>query len=349
MTFPFTCSACGFVNQFEWSQIGQLINCAGCEKPMKVPVPMDVIEPAVPPPQYVKFRCPSCQRKFSAKGELAGKKIRCSGCGAGVRIPAGDLETAGHPAPTERERSASAMNEDVERSARRNKKRRAHADRDDDEEDVTPQSPLLDELGWLETKKRRRHAEPTLSSRTELMEQVRQQAAEAEAVAREAKAEKLKKKTKKRRKTSGYFDAKETLQLVAGVGAVVGVLAFLAWGYPGLRFPLGGILCVIGFIVYLLGWAAIRQLVAEEGVFIAILFRFVPPYQWWYVITRWSETREYFAFFAAGLIIMGIGSAVIKTSEEGKRAEASDRAFRQMQKASQPSAPPPAFLGDREP
>ena len=131
---------------------------------------------------------------------------------------------------------------------------------------------------------------------------------------------------------------------MAGVGAVVAVLAFLAWGYPGIRFPLGGVLCVIGFIVYLLGWTALRQLVAEEGILKALLFRFCPPYQWWYVITRWDETRDFFAFFAAGAAIMAIGGGIIKTSEEGKRAEASDRAFQQMQKDARPK---PARPGPR--
>ena len=61
-----------------------------------------------------------------------------------------------------------------------------------------------------------------------------------------------KKKGKRKKKYSSFFDPKETLKLVAGVGALVAVLAFLAWGYPELRFPLGGFFCVIGFIVYAL-------------------------------------------------------------------------------------------------
>ncbi len=108
-------------------------------------------------------------------------------------------------------------------------------------------------------------------------------------------------------------------------------LSFLAWGYPGMRFPLGGLLCVVGFITYLLGAVSIRQLVAEEGVLKVLVFRFFPPYQWWFVATRWADTKDFVAFFVAGLLIMSIGGAVIKTSAVGKRAEASDRAFRQAQ------------------
>ena len=109
-------------------------------------------------------------------------------------------------------------------------------------------------------------------------------------------------------------------------------------------------LCVIGFIVYLLGWTALRQLVAEEGILKALLFRFCPPYQWWFVITRWDESRDFFAFFAAGAAIMAIGGGIIKTSEEGKRAEASDRAYQQMQRArpAEPAATPALFDRERD-
>ena len=136
-------------------------------------------------------------------------------------------------------------------------------------DDVADSSPALEELASLHGIKVPRHAGTVLPSRAEVMEQVRQQAAEQTAAAQE-KAETVKKKKKKRKKKTGYFDAKETLKLVAGVGALVGVLALAAWGYPGLRFPVGGLLCVVGFIVYLLGITSLRQLVAEEGVFKAL-------------------------------------------------------------------------------
>ena len=313
---------------------------------MTVPVPMDVVGPVTSPPRATTFRCPSCRRKFSTKPELAGKKIRCTGCGAGVRVPGGEQESAGQTTPGKSH--AHPRREHLDAPARAVAHSAAAAERleavDDDER---PPSPLLDELGWVKSTKRPRTAEPVLSSRTELMEQVRQKAAEEEAVASEKKAEKVKKTKKKNGKSSGYFDPKETLTLVAWVSVLVGVLAFLAWGYPGIRFPLGAVLCVIGFIVYLLGWTAIRQVVAEEGILKAMFFRFFPPYQWWYILTRWDETRDYFAFFLAGAAIMSIGGAIIKTSEEGKRAEASDRAFQQMQKARPPEAAPPVFPGGR--
>ena len=346
MTFPFTCSACGFVNQFAWSEIGQTITCAGCEKTMTVPVPMDVVGPATPSARATTFRCPSCRRKFSTKPELAGKKIRCTGCGAGVRVPGSEQESAGQAMPDKSH--AHPHSEHLDAPARPLAGRTVPAERlaSADVDQMQP-SPLLDELGWVKSTKRHRRAEPVLSSRTELMEQVRQKATEEEAVTSQKKAEKVKKTKKKKRKNSGYFDPKETLTLVAWVSVFVAVLAFLAWGYPGTRFPLGAVLCVIGFIVYLLGWTAIRQVVAEEGVLKAMFFRFCPPYQWWFIFTRWDETRDFFAFFLAGATIMAIGGAIIKTSEEGKRAEASDQAFQKMQNARQAEAAPPALPGGR--
>jgi hypothetical protein len=332
MTFPFTCSACGHANHFGWSQIGQKITCGGCERTMTVPVPMETVGPAPPPPPLaVTFRCPSCQRKFSTKPEMAGKKIRCNGCGKGVRVPQGDLAPVGQTARTGTNRDTGI--DELQAPARPAA-----------ESGAIPASPLLDELGWTQTSKRPKSHETVLPSRAELMEQVREQVAEEEAVETEKKLKHAKNR-KRKRKSSSYFDAKETLKLVAGVGALVGVLAFLAWGYPDFRFPLGGILCVIGFIVYLLGSAALRQLVAEEGVFKALLYRFCPPYQWWYVLTHWEETRDFFAFFLAGAAIMTIGGGIIKTSAEGKRAEASDRAYQKMQRDRQSQPPPPVFDG----
>jgi DNA-directed RNA polymerase subunit RPC12/RpoP len=338
MTFPFTCSACGHVNSFGWSQVGQQINCAGCEKPMMVPVPREVVGPVVPAPTTFRFRCPACRRKFSIKRELAGKKIRCTGCGAGVRVPLTEDQPAtltGRGARTTDPTTAGHSGSTSAPAARIDKRAEA-------EPAEKPPSPLLDDLGWIETARRPRRRRRVLPSRSEHMEKVREEVAENEAADAQAKLLGAKKRMK-RKKKKGYFDAKETLQLVAGVGALVALLAFLAWGYPEFRFPLGGSLCVIGFIVYLLGSAALRQIVAEEGFLKLMFYRFCPPYQWWYVMTHWEETRDFFAFFVAGSVIMAIGGGIIKTSAEGKRAEASDRAYRKMQEP-KPVQSPPAFL-----
>jgi hypothetical protein len=338
MTFPFTCSACGHVNHFGWSQAGQKIKCAGCAKTMTVPVPMETVgASAPPPPRPFRFRCPSCGRKYSTKPELAGQKIRCTGCGAGVRVPQGEEDEVAEPSGAEIQAYAGSGEATAPLGPGRTRTKKTSADRGE-QSDV---SPLLDELGWIETAKRPGSAERVLPSRAELMEQVRQQELEVAEVESRTKAEKDKKKKKRKKQGSSYFDPKETLTLVAGVGAVVGVLAFLAWGYPEFRFPLGGLLSVIGFIVYLLGSVSLRQLVADEGFIKVLFFRFCPPYQWWFVATRWADTKDFFAFFLAGAIIMAIGGFVIKISPTGKKAEASERAYQKLLKSKNAEAPPP--------
>ena len=386
MNIPCACQACGFVNEADWSQIGQWIPCLGCGKTLIVPAPMETIGPEEPPKAVVKFRCPSCNRKFATKPELAGKKIRCTGCGAGVRVPERDpvywsADDAQSPPQPEPQPPAAAARYYSRPEVSQAPRAPAHpltpkvaapayrrteaappgsqpvvgrapevvAPRPRPAEIVADSQPMLDELASLDGIKAPRRAGTVLSSRSEMLELIRQQAPE-ETAATEEKSEKTPKKKKKKRKKAGYFDAKETLKLVAGVAALVAVLALLAWGYPDLRFPLGGFLCVIGFVVYLLGVTSLRQLVAEEGVFKALLFRFFPPYQWWYIATRWGETKDFVAFFGAGMLILSIGSAVIKTSAVGKRAEAGDRAYQAAKQGRQAelSAPAPVVGPSRK-
>jgi hypothetical protein len=351
---------------------------------------METMSEAIPAPRVLRFRCPSCSRKFATKPELAGQKIRCTKCGAGVRVPWADEDFAKPASQPDVAAYADVNQESVPpqpaqsgvarvdlRSAAPSitasqAAMKAHAGI---EQKLTPQQPVrgdvarvdlrsrndekaiateqpivkapeLEEIAQLDAAKPRR-PESVLSSRSELMEQVRQQAAEEEAVKAEKKVQKSRQKKKgketKRKKYSSYFDAKETLKLVAGVGALVGVLAILAWGYPEFRFPLGGFLCVLGFIVYLLGSVSLRQLVAEEGVLKALMFRFCPPYQWWFVATHWEETRDFVAFFVAGAFVMSLGGAIIKISPTGKKAEASERAYQKLLKGKQSDAPPPVI------
>ena len=45
----------------------------------------------------IKFACPNCRKKFQAKDEFAGKKMKCSSCGNVVRIPAAGGESPQKP------------------------------------------------------------------------------------------------------------------------------------------------------------------------------------------------------------------------------------------------------------
>ena len=65
--------------------------------------------------------------------------------------------------------------------------------------------------------------------------------------------EEAKKKKRKRRKKTGYFDTQETLTLVGARASSSASWRFLAWFFPEFRYPLGGLLAVMGAIFYLLG------------------------------------------------------------------------------------------------
>lgn len=311
MTFPCDCLACGFVNQAEWSEVGRRIYCRSCGAAIVVPAPMEAVGP--PPPAVVTFRCPSCNRKFASRADLAGKKIRCNRCGAGVRVPSADRVVGAGQPPLPGSSEA----------------------------DVLAPPALFEELVSAQGAGASGPVATVLPSRTEAMEEVRRLEEEKAEQTRQKKEALAKKKRK--RKSEGYFDTKETLQLVAGVGALVAVLALVAWGYPDFRFPLGGILCVIGFIVYVMGLYSVRTLVREEGILPAILFRIFPPYQWWFVWTRWAETKDHVIFLAAGFVILSLGGAILKTSPVGLRAIAGDRAYEAARRGetNRPPMPPP--------
>jgi hypothetical protein len=346
MGFPYKCGGCGHVNQAELSQVGKKSPCGGCGKLLKVPLPRETAAASSAAPAVVSFTCPACGRKYTTKPELAGKKIRCSGCGGGVRVPqaaasASEAAAAGAVQPS-RPSSRPALktfNDGMAQAAPAQAPAKPATQRtapvaarwDDDEDDGSAYS-LLDDVAEDHAANGPKAAEPVLPSRSEVLEKARQQAAQDEAAA-------PKKKKRKKKKQTGFFNPKDTLILVGCVLGFVGVLAFFAFRFPDFRFPLGGFLCVVGFITYLLGAASLRQLVAEEGVFNLMLYRFFPPYQWWFVISRWSETKDYFAFFASGLMILGLGGFIIKESPTGKKAEASEKAFQRAQEG-------PAFLAE---
>jgi hypothetical protein len=311
-----------------------------------------IAEPqTAPPPERLKFRCPSCRRKFSTKVEMAGQKIRCTGCGAGVRVPWAE-EAAEMPSSQPAVAVFARSDEiSVAPEPRRVEPVRSDVPRLDIGSVIARPAgaaapslitPELEAIASLDGSVKGRRAESVLSPRSAMLELGRQQAAEEEAAETERPiARDPRKKKKKRKKHSSYFDPKETLKLVAGVGVLVAVLAFLAWGYPNFRLPLGGFLCVVGFVVYVMGAVSLRQVVAEEGMFKLILFRICPPYQWWFIFTRWQETRDFFAFFVAGAMVMSVGGAIIKISPLSIKAEAAERAYQKKVERRQAELLPP--------
>jgi len=47
----------------------------------------------------IRFTCPNCNKKFQAKDEFAGRKMKCSGCGNVVRIPSAAPKRPERPPP----------------------------------------------------------------------------------------------------------------------------------------------------------------------------------------------------------------------------------------------------------
>ena len=195
---------------------------------------------------------------------------------------------------------------------------------EDDSDSDSGGDPSLshDELDAIGALSRREHAAVVLPTRGETMEHARQEAAKQEVAETTTKAAKPK---KKKRKKSGFFNPQETLTLVGGVSVVVLVLALVAWWFPQFRFPFGALLAVIGAVLYLMAAISLRRLTEQLGFFKSFLFRFFPPYQLWFVLTRWEETRDYFAFILSGLISVAVGVAIVITSPTYKAAEASER------------------------
>jgi hypothetical protein len=290
----------------------------------------------------VRFQCPACGRKFTTKADLAGKKVKCSGCGAGVRVPAAaaGTEAAASSTATAPKRKLQTFGGDPNPSPPKAPaqvappKKRTIASAFIDEDDDGVAYGLAEDTDAGGGGSSPGKTEPAQLSSEQMLELARQKAIAAgklsESTDPPIPGDKPRKKKKKKKKT-GFFDPNETLKLVAGVGVFVAVIAGVAWGFPHFRFPLGGLLCIIGFIVYILGAISLRQLVAEEGMLKLLAYRFFPPYQWWFVLSRWSETKDYFAFFASGLLILSLGGGILKLSPQGQRAERAELAFQKAQ------------------
>ncbi len=184
-----------------------------------------------------------------------------------------------------------------------------------------------DQLEAIADFTRSEHAAVVLPSRGEMVEPALQEVAKQEAAEVAQVAEKAKKAKKKRRKKSGLSDLKETLTMLGGVGVVVAVLGFVAWRFPESRFPLAGLLVVIGAVLYLLGAMSLSRVAEHESFLKSMAFRFFPPYQWWYVVMHWEDTRDFMAFIVSGVIILGIGLGVYRTSNTFLEAEKANRDY----------------------
>ena len=130
MTFNFACRHCARTNEAELGWVNKSIDCSGCGRTILVPAPLESVgaqdDSAVTTQSLdrLKFRCQKCGRKYASRPELIGKKIRCGGCGAGVRVPdPGSVSSSWSPAvaqasPRESDSQATARALVKERSPR---------------------------------------------------------------------------------------------------------------------------------------------------------------------------------------------------------------------------------------
>ena len=326
LTFAFACGACGHQNHADLANAGKAAFCAGCGRQVIVPAPREPSDGAAPlrsTALLLKFRCPQCNRKFSTKPELAGSKTVCGGCGTRIKIPAGG--GLAEFAPSSRPASASPP-----ANARPSAAAEAAVALIDHLVGALPE-PLEPAPGTRRSRRSKDPVDTVLPSRAEAMEEVRQ-SLEAQAEEKAKAAKKKKKPSVMKKRIGGTLEVGDLLNVLGFVVAASVVLGSLAWAYPDARFPLGGVL--VGF----------SQIARDEGLHFSLACRFVPLYKWYYLFTRWADTKDYAAFFVAGALVMSTGGLLIKTSPVGAKAEASERALKALQeRGSEPVgiAPPP--------
>ncbi len=211
-----------------------------------------------------------------------------------------------------------------------------------DLESVDPSS-TLDALATIAGEQDRKLDELVLPSRSESMQLLSQGTSRRNAAERRVRERNINRnKNRKPRSSGDFFDPKETLRLIGTMSVMVVLLAYFATAVPAFRFVVGGLLCVIGVLVYIMAAITLSKSVAADNPLKLLLLRICPPYQWWYVVSHWSAGKECFAFFVAGIVFVAIGVGVLKISEPVKKAEASESATQGFRPASQPAPPVPA-------
>ena len=207
-----------------------------------------------------------------------------------------------------------------------------------DLESVDPSS-ALDALATISGEQDRKLDEPVLPSRSESMHLLSQGTSRRNAAERRVRERNINRNTNRKPKSSGdFFDPKETLRLIGTMSVIVVLLAYFATAVPAFRFVVGGLLCVIGVLVYVMASVTLMRTVPENKPLEGLLVKICPPFQWWYVVNHWSATKECLAFFIAGIVFVAIGVGVLKISEPAKKAEASESATQGFRPASQPAA-----------
>jgi len=104
MPIAFLCPYCKKRLEFPRSQAGQRIPC-GCGVTVTVPTPPPAKAQAPTEGagkaagELIVFNCPQCKKRFKARPDAAGKKIKCP-CGARLAVPGAGAEGRAKPAAT---------------------------------------------------------------------------------------------------------------------------------------------------------------------------------------------------------------------------------------------------------
>lgn len=347
MTFTFDCPHCGRANHADLGHVGRTAPCPGCNQAVVVPAPLEAadappgVASAGPSPTAVRFACPTCGRKFATKVGMAGKRVVCSGCGTKLAVPGGPPPSSSGAVPTRTDRPPSRA--DVRPASS------PSIDTYDLGGDAAPgalpvDAPVLTAGGRGRGRRDGGElVESVLPSRSEAMADLERSLAEKAKVEEEKKAKRAKKARKGKKRASAGLEPKEVAQMIGGGVALVALLGGLSYAAPNFRLPIGGVLCVIGGLVYFLGTLGFSHVAREEGAIYSLCCKFVPLYKWYYLVTRWEEMRGHFALYAVGLVLLGPGVWIVKESPYYKRIDAIEKAGMMADDPdeSEDAAPPP--------
>jgi hypothetical protein len=208
----------------------------------------------------IRFNCSECDRPFKVADEHAGKSIRCPGCKGVIKVPAEDAEEEPAPPPAKKSRA-------VQSSAQTPPKRKPRLEQEEEEEEETP----------------RRRSKARLEPEEEEDEAPRRRRRDEED--EEDEDDRPRKKKKKKKKQD---DPDSTVFIILSLGLTA---VFLVLGVVGWFHHMGAILMiVVGAVAMAIGTWWIQHIASEESDMAWFAVTYVPFYDTWFALTRWSRT-----------------------------------------------------------